>query len=114
MDAEIKSWLAFSVEKLEEISMLTKAVNLTKDAAVDAYFYANASCMAARAISSRIHDPAVQERVKAITPQMKRRKGDAATRFAEQKTEFNFPDFPTTTIGSLPQVHDIQYADVFT
>lgn len=123
MDSEIRSWLVFAVEKLKEIVMLAKAVNLggwasegcmTMEGGIVADFINdNALCLLNKNRSERRHDPSVQERVKRINRQMTRRKGEAHRRFAEQRMEFDLPLFPTTMIGSLPQTKEVRNLAIF-
>ena len=56
LDAELKSWLAFATQKLEEVVALTGAANGQRDGD---YFRENAQAVGSRVTSPRIHDPAV-------------------------------------------------------
>lgn len=53
-------------------------------------------------------DSAVQERVSKICEKDFIRLPEFAVREEKQKKEFNFPVFPTTTIGSFPQTADVK------
>jgi 5-methyltetrahydropteroyltriglutamate--homocysteine methyltransferase len=65
---------------------------------------------ASRAASPRIHKPAVQARVAAITAEDSQRHSLFARRIEKQRARLNLPLFPTTTIGSFPQTASIRLA----
>jgi len=65
LDAEIRSWLAFAVQKLDELRVLARALNEGRDA-VKADLDANRAALASRRRSPRVTDPAVQAAVKAL------------------------------------------------
>jgi 5-methyltetrahydropteroyltriglutamate--homocysteine methyltransferase len=109
MDAEIRSWLAFAVQKLAEINVLATALSHGR-VAVAAELAANHAAIDARCHSTRVNNPAVKAAVAAITPQLGRRQSPFADRAALQAAILNLPLFPTTTIGSFPQTKDIRLA----
>lgn len=100
---EIRSWLAFAVQKCREIAALkateSKAAGL---------FEESRQALAQRAESPLVQDAGVQARVKALEPGMYRRKMPVQERAKIQKKRFKLPLFPTTTIGSFPQTTDIR------
>ena len=107
LDAELKSWMAFSKQKLSEVSALAAAANGKKDKAV---FEASDKAAAARKTSPRIHNPAVQSRWAKVTPEMLKRQHPFSQRVLAQRQALNLPLFPTTTIGSFPQTTEIRNA----
>lgn len=109
MDAEIRSWLAYAVQKLEEIKLLSAALNQGRGA-VQAALAANAADIASRRQSPRVHNPAVQKAVAHITKELGQRKSAFAVRAARQSALLNLPLYPTTTIGSFPQTKEIRLA----
>jgi 5-methyltetrahydropteroyltriglutamate--homocysteine methyltransferase len=109
MDAEIRSWLAFAVQKLDEITVLATALTHGR-AAVATALAANRAAIASRRNSSRVNNPAVKAAVAAITPELGRRHSPFAARAATQAALLNLPRFPTTTIGSFPQTKEIRLA----
>jgi 5-methyltetrahydropteroyltriglutamate--homocysteine methyltransferase len=109
LDAEIRSWLAFAVQKLDEISVLATALAKGR-AAVENALAANRAAMASRRASARVNNPAVKAAVAAITPELGRRQSPFAARAAAQATLLNLPRYPTTTIGSFPQTKEIRLA----
>jgi 5-methyltetrahydropteroyltriglutamate--homocysteine methyltransferase len=111
LDSEIKSWLAFAVQKLDEVALLTRAVNEGREAeGVKEALAANAKAMQARATSKRIHDDAVKARMAKITDQMLERKSPFKERIPAQDKLLNLPLLPTTTIGSFPQTAEVREA----
>ncbi|WLQ12103.1 5-methyltetrahydropteroyltriglutamate--homocysteine S-methyltransferase [Hahella aquimaris] len=109
MDAEIKSWLAFALQKLDEVKILATALNEGRNTVAEA-LQENQACVDSRKGSSRVHNPAVKEAVDAITADMGDRRSDYQTRAAKQAQRLQLPAFPTTTIGSFPQTADIRNA----
>ena len=102
LDDEIKNWLAFAQQKLEEIGTLKSG-----DAAAMA---ANAAAMKSRAESPRIHNDAVKSRAAAVDNAMRNRKTKFDDRIALQEANLKLPPLPTTTIGSFPQTKEVRQA----
>lgn len=107
LDAALKSWLAFAVQKLAEVATLARALN-GQDVAAE--LAANAAALATRRASPRIHDPRVKARTAAIRPADLRRDRAFADRRAAQAAVLNLPACPTTTIGSFPQTAEVRHA----
>ncbi|OEC33476.1 methionine synthase (B12-independent) [Pseudomonas cuatrocienegasensis] len=110
LDAELKSWLAFAVQKCEEVALLTTALNDPHNAQVQAALAASDAVQASRTQSPRIHKPAVQARLAAITASDSQRRSPFAQRIEQQRARLQLPAFPTTTIGSFPQTASIRLA----
>jgi len=110
LDAELKSWLAFAVQKCEEVAILARAINEPEAAPVLEALARSRAVQASRAASPRIHKPAVQARVAAITAKDSQRHSVFATRIEKQRAGLDLPLFPTTTIGSFPQTAAIRLA----
>jgi hypothetical protein len=66
LDSEISNWLAFSRQKLQELSILAKALDKGR-AAVAQDLSANQKAIESRRLSSRVHNPAVAEALSVIT-----------------------------------------------
>ena len=107
LDAEVKDWFSFAVEKATELAIIAKAVNQGSDS-VSAELEANAKSMHARATSKRTNDPAVKERQAKVTEEMHNRKSPFTERISVQQKKLNLPLFPTTSIGSFPQTKEIR------
>jgi len=109
LDPEIKNWLAFAKQKLDELRILGVALNRGRDA-VKVELAANAAAIAARRASPRVNNPAVKAALAQIGPHMSQRKSPYALRAPKQAELLRLPKFPTTTIGSFPQTTEIRQA----
>ena len=109
MDPEIRGWLAFATQKLAEIATVARGATAGTIAIADELRVSDA-VQAARRASRRIHNPAVDQRVSAVTPAMLSRSSPFAERRKLQASAFKLPMFPTTTIGSFPQTAEIRAA----
>ena len=109
MDAELKSWMAYATQKIEEIAIIAKGANEGRDA-IAAKISASDAVQEDRRTSKRIHDDAVKNRVANITPELTERKSPFAQRQKIQHAALNLPLYPTTTIGSFPQTAEIRNA----
>lgn len=109
LDSEVKAWLAFALQKLEELQLLGQALREGRDA-VKAELADNLAALTARRNSPRVNNLAVKEAVTAITPDLGKRQSPYAERAAKQKATLQLPLYPTTTIGSFPQTADIRRA----
>lgn len=109
LDSEIKSWLAFAKQKLEELQVLATALNHGREA-VKVALAVNQVAIEARRLSKRVHNPAVKAMLQTLTPQLGQRQNVYTQRAAKQAALFNLPKFPTTTIGSFPQTAEIRQA----
>ncbi|MEK6592723.1 MAG: 5-methyltetrahydropteroyltriglutamate--homocysteine S-methyltransferase [Pseudomonadota bacterium] len=106
-DHEVKAWLAFAREKLDELALLRRG--LTRGRTAIAYEIAVSNgARSSRALSPRIHNPAVTARIATLPPSGDRRQSPFALRSRLQQLRFDLPRFPTTTIGSFPQTADIR------
>lgn len=109
LDAELKSWLAFARQKLDELVALAKGLGDGKAAARAAFDAADAA-VAARKASVRTHNPAVRDRLAQVDEGWANRASPFAQRQATQRDALKLPLFPTTTIGSFPQTQDVRKA----
>ncbi|MEK7286451.1 MAG: 5-methyltetrahydropteroyltriglutamate--homocysteine S-methyltransferase [Nitrospirota bacterium] len=109
LDPEILSWLSFAKEKIDEVVLVTRAVNEGETAVAEA-LSANARTMDQKKTSIKIHNAAVWERTKKVTPEMFTRISPHPIRKAIQDKTYGLPFFPTTTIGSFPQTDAIRTA----
>ena len=109
LDAEIRSWLAFALQKLDELKVLATALNEGRDKVADA-LAANAAAIDSRRRSPRVNNPAVKAAIARIDAQLGNRASPYTQRAPKQSARLNLPAFPTTTIGSFPQTADIRQA----
>eukprot|EP00842_Homolaphlyctis_polyrhiza_P006176 jgi/Hompol1/655/HPOL_001267-RA len=108
MSPVIKNWMSFAVQKLEEISVIAKAVHVP--ASVAQQLAANKAAIEDRKVSPLIHDPAVQDELRRVNSTMFRRQNAFAIREKVQKAKLNLPAYPTTTVGSFPQTKEVRVA----
>ncbi|MBS0910941.1 5-methyltetrahydropteroyltriglutamate--homocysteine S-methyltransferase [Tatumella sp. JGM118] len=104
LDEEVKSWFSFALQKCGELSLLSTALNNNDPASLESW----SAPIRAREKSSRVHNSAVGNRLKAITAKDSLRQHDYQTRAKAQRERFNLPAWPTTTIGSFPQTTEIR------
>jgi 5-methyltetrahydropteroyltriglutamate--homocysteine methyltransferase len=109
LDPEVKQWLAFAVQKVEELNILKRALNEGR-ASMATELAEAAAAAANRKTSPRIHDGAVAARIAAITPEMRERASAYPDRARAQAEALELPAFPTTTIGSFPQTAEVRHA----
>ncbi|HYE76730.1 MAG TPA: 5-methyltetrahydropteroyltriglutamate--homocysteine S-methyltransferase, partial [bacterium] len=107
LDPELRSWLAFAKQKLHEVAIITKAINEGPES-VAKELEESRKAVATRRTSPRIHRPEVEAREAAITDADLQRTSPYPTRATIQRNRLNLPAFPTTTIGSFPQTHEIR------
>ena len=106
---EVRSWLAFALQKLDELKILGRALREGRGA-VRAELDANRAALATRRASPRVNDPAVKAAVAGIGSHLGRRKSPYEIRARKQAAFLELPKFPTTTIGSFPQTVEIRRA----
>lgn len=109
LDAEIKSWLAYAIQKLDELRVLGKALRSGRDS-VKAELAENKAALAARRASPRVNNPAVQAAISRIDAGLGKRDNTYALRAKKQAALLKLPAYPTTTIGSFPQTAEIRHA----
>ncbi|ARU29970.1 5-methyltetrahydropteroyltriglutamate--homocysteine S-methyltransferase [Cellvibrio sp. PSBB006] len=108
LNPELKTWLAFAKQKVGEVVALKTLLTRPFDALAQEALSSSKAAAQARCTSPLIHNPAVQARLHAVTPQDSERKNGFATRIKQQQALLNLPLFPTTTIGSFPQTDHIR------
>lgn len=109
LESEIKSWLAFAKQKLEELQVLATALNHGRDA-VKVVLAVNQVAVDARRSSKRVHNPQVKAALQTLTPQLGQRQSAYQQRATKQAALLQLPQYPTTTIGSFPQTAEIRQA----
>lgn len=103
---EIKNWMAFAKQKLNEISTLAKLA--VTDYSTCPLFEANQVAVESRRTSTLIHKAAVKDRVAAIRSTDFERISVFSERQQIQLEKLKLPLFPSTTIGSFPQTDDVR------
>lgn len=109
LDAELKSWLALAVEKLDELRVL-RAVLEGREGSVAEELKAARAAVAARRSSPRVHRADVALRLARSVAGDDQRTAVFGQRQLVQRARFAFPALPTTTIGSFPQTTEIRAA----
>lgn len=107
LDTEIKSWLSFAKQKLDELHLLSRALN-EGVAVVQNELAANRTAIDSRRHSPRVNNPVVKAAIANIDATLGQRKNSYAVRAKKQAALLNLPKFPTTTIGSFPQTTEIR------
>ncbi|HET6486039.1 MAG TPA: 5-methyltetrahydropteroyltriglutamate--homocysteine S-methyltransferase, partial [Spirochaetia bacterium] len=109
LDPELKSWLAFARQKLAEIAVLARGANHGRSA-IQAELEESTRARESRRASPRTSNPAVRQRLAGLGPQMSRRASRYPQRREAQSRVLKLPLFPSTTIGSFPQTHEVRAA----
>ncbi len=107
IDTELRSWLAFAAQRLEEISVLARALNDGREAVADELRESTEAAQS-RAGSTRVHDPVVALRMASSNPSQEQRISGYDERQKQQTAQLGLPLLPTTTIGSFPQTGEIR------
>ncbi|HPA47496.1 MAG TPA: 5-methyltetrahydropteroyltriglutamate--homocysteine S-methyltransferase, partial [bacterium] len=108
-DEDLRGWLAFAKQKLQEISVVAHVLNEGRES-VRTLLDENRKAVEGRRISTRVHNPAVKKRLSEVNPDMLRRNSSFSTRKPLQQNRLNLPILPTTTIGSFPQTREVRAA----
>ncbi len=111
MSSDLKSWLSFAVEKLDEIALISKiflhdidSLNESEKRALEDNIKANNS----RKNSPKIHNDKIQQKIKNLTKFQRDDKFE--DRIKAQRDALKYPILPTTTIGSFPQTKEVRKA----
>ena len=105
---EIKQWLAFAKQKIEETVVLRNLASGEITENDQAHFQENTIANENRKTSKLIHNDGVKNRVASITAGDDERKNAFAVRRKKQIEALQLPLFPTTTIGSFPQTPEVR------
>ncbi|WP_353959384.1 5-methyltetrahydropteroyltriglutamate--homocysteine S-methyltransferase [Mucilaginibacter aquaedulcis] len=103
INPEIRNWMAFAKQKLNEVNELAQIIN-----GDNALLQANLQAISSRNLSKLIHKQQIKQRAAAITDADAQRASAFGTRQKIQQQRFQLPMYPTTTIGSFPQTDDIR------
>uniref|UniRef100_UPI003340C07C 5-methyltetrahydropteroyltriglutamate-- homocysteine S-methyltransferase n=1 Tax=Castellaniella defragrans TaxID=75697 RepID=UPI003340C07C len=107
LDDELKAWLSFAVQKLEELHLLGALVAGAPGAEDLQAAARQRAAVQARHDSPRIHRPDVARRL-AEAAAISRERAPFAQRIEHQQARLGLPRYPTTTIGSFPQTAEIR------
>jgi 5-methyltetrahydropteroyltriglutamate--homocysteine methyltransferase len=109
LDSELKNWLAFARQKLDEVSLLAHGVSEGRESIAEA-LAANADALRSRRESPHTRSAEVRSRLAAVTPESLARAHSYPTRKTAQQEHMPLPLLPTTTIGSFPQTEEVRKA----
>lgn len=105
---EIKQWLAFAKQKLDEVVIIKQLANSENITQAAKKLEDNIEINKRRKDSALIHNQEVKQRVLNIEDADSHRQSAFEIRKALQVKELNLPLFPTTTIGSFPQTTEVR------
>ena len=105
---EIKQWLAFAKQKIDEVATLKQLAVGGNSAEATIKMQSNIADNESRKTSALIHNQSVKQRVAAITEKDAQRINDFSVRKLTQREALHLPMFPTTTIGSFPQTTEVR------
>jgi 5-methyltetrahydropteroyltriglutamate--homocysteine methyltransferase len=108
--SDLRSWLSFAVQKLDEVALLKEAVLHPDEAAVLAALRGSDLAQGARKEAGNWKNLRVQERVAGLKAGDADRHSPYVEREHVQAESLKLPLLPTTTIGSFPQTADIRQA----
>lgn len=107
LDPELKTWLAFARQKLDELALLKQASNEGIQAVAEP-FADSRLAVSSRRDSPRTHNPVVRQRMASIDRTMLQRSSTYAVRKEKQARRLGLPALPMTTIGSFPQTQEVR------
>ncbi|MDR2123100.1 MAG: 5-methyltetrahydropteroyltriglutamate--homocysteine S-methyltransferase [Flavobacteriaceae bacterium] len=108
LSSEIKQWLAFAKQKINEIVTLRSlAVEESTEELLEK-LSENINSNNARKLSGRIHNPKVRERIINLKDIKDTRESIFSERKKKQTRALQLPLFATTTIGSFPQTPELR------
>ncbi|RKY81798.1 5-methyltetrahydropteroyltriglutamate--homocysteine S-methyltransferase, partial [candidate division KSB1 bacterium] len=106
-ESEIKPWMAFALEKVEEVGFLGRVFHGNNLSDEDKKILEQRrNILTARRKSERVTNRDVSNRVK--NNRLGFREGEFDERIRVQKEKLGLPPLPTTTIGSFPQTPEIR------
>ena len=108
LDDEMRSWMAFAVQKVGEVAALAKGVGEGREAIAE-QLDANDRARDSRRDSQRTRNAEVRARIEGLDEEHDRRSSPFEERRQAQRARIDIPElFPATTIGSFPQTHEIR------
>lgn len=107
LDSELKGWLAFAEEKLDEVATLAR---LLEGAGRRDVLDKNQAAVRSRSESRRVHNPTVKRRCEKIAAADFQRANPYPARRKLQEASLRLPLLPATTIGSFPQTENVRAA----
>jgi 5-methyltetrahydropteroyltriglutamate--homocysteine methyltransferase len=108
LDDEMRSWMAFAVQKVGEVATLAKGMAEGREAIADE-LDSNDRARDFRRESARTSNIEVRARIEALDEEHDQRSSPFEERRQVQRARIDIPElFPSTTIGSYPQTGEIR------
>ncbi len=98
LNPELRSWLAFASEKLDELALLGRALEQGPDVVLPE-LEANARAIESRRRSAQVTQRPVQERLASIQPDQLQRQSSYPQRAGLQHERLRLPLYPTTLLA---------------
>ncbi|MDR8389975.1 5-methyltetrahydropteroyltriglutamate--homocysteine S-methyltransferase [Aliifodinibius sp. S!AR15-10] len=109
LPVEVKRWMAFADQKLEELALLKKIVAKDLTDQERSKVREHQTDLANKQNSTLVHNPDVQQRMENLDEDILHRNSPYKQRRRKQQKHLNLPEqFPTTTIGSFPQTKEVR------
>jgi 5-methyltetrahydropteroyltriglutamate--homocysteine methyltransferase len=105
---EIKQWLAFAKQKIEEVVLLKHLSASKVNESTELLYKDHQKAFKSRETSQLIHNNNVKERINLIEHYVGIRRKPFPLRKKKQQKYLGLPLFPTTTIGSFPQTSEVR------
>ena len=110
LQSEVKGWLAFAKQKIEELVLLKKITSDDPSNVISQAYLQHVEACRSRKSSPLVNNEKVKRRLSEIKDNDMRRVSSFSDRKKQQSRQLNLPDFPTTTIGSFPQTGRVRKA----
>ena len=108
LPSDLLSWLAFARQKIEELRVLAEVVE--RPATAQTLLEDARHRLDTRRQSNKVHRAAVSARIADVNEDTSQRTSAYPARRQAQRARLNLPLYPTTTIGSFPQTHEVREA----
>jgi 5-methyltetrahydropteroyltriglutamate--homocysteine methyltransferase len=105
---EIKQWLAFAKQKIEEVVTLKQLSSTKLNGSTELLYKNNQKAFKSRKTSPLIYNDKVRQRMSLVEQYVGVKRKPFLLRKKEQQKYLSLPSFPTTTIGSFPQTSEVR------
>ena len=105
---EMKQWLAFAKQKIEEVVTLKQLSVGKRNESIELLYKNNQKAFRSRQTSQLVHNDTVRERTNLIEHYEGMKRIPFPLRKKKQQIHLDLPPFPTTTIGSFPQTSEVR------
>ena len=108
LPSEIKNWMAFAKQKIDEVVVLAALSAENPSSGILKKLEENKQAIAFKKTSSLVHKQAIKDRIKQVSDKDIKRISGFSVRKKLQQKALHLPLFPTTTIGSFPQTKEVR------